>query len=129
MKSIPLDQTNLQRLISITLRTGVTVAAGIGIVGGLLYLTTQGGQQVNFHAFGGDRSPYASLVGVAGTLDGGNHAERGLAIVQVGIAVLLLTPILRVALSIVGFAMEKDRMYVLITSVVLVTLMVSVLLH
>jgi uncharacterized membrane protein len=55
--------------------------------------------------------------------------RRGLAIAQVGIICLLLTPIIRVALSIIGFAMERDRVYVVITSVVLGTLICSMLLH
>ncbi len=129
MNNIPVDQTKLQRVISTTLRSGVTVAAAIGVCGGLLHLTTEGAQQINFHVFEGAGSPYASIPGILQALAGSYHAERGLAVVQVGILVLLLTPILRVALSIVGFAMEKDRMYVLITSVVLMTLMASVLLH
>ncbi len=129
MNNMPLDQTKLQRVISTTLRSGVTMAAAIGVSGGILCLATQGTQPVDCHVFEGTRSPYASVVGIIHALHGGNYAQRGLAMVQVGILVLLLTPILRVALSIVGFAMERDRMYVLITSVVLVTLMVSVLLH
>jgi uncharacterized membrane protein len=43
--------------------------------------------------------------------------------------ILLLTPILRVAFSVIGFAMESDRLYVAITCIVLATLMGSLLLH
>jgi uncharacterized membrane protein len=38
---------------------------------------------------------------------------------------LLATPVIRVAFSIIGFAIERDRTYVAITSVVLATLLVS----
>jgi uncharacterized membrane protein len=55
--------------------------------------------------------------------------NRGLAIAQVGIICLLLTPIIRVALSIVGFALERDRVYVVITALVLATLTCGMLLH
>ncbi len=89
MNNIPVDQTKLQRVISTTLRSGVTVAAAIGVCGGLLHLTTEGVQQINFHAFEGAGSPYAFILGILQALAGSNHAERGLAVVQVGILALL----------------------------------------
>jgi uncharacterized membrane protein len=42
---------------------------------------------------------------------------------------LIATPIARVAFSLVGFAMEHDRRYVVITSIVLVVLVYSVVLE
>jgi uncharacterized membrane protein len=40
---------------------------------------------------------------------------------------LIATPIVRVAFSIVGFAMERDRMYVVFTLIVLAILLYSLL--
>jgi len=54
---------------------------------------------------------------------------RGLSIAQIGIMLLLATPVIRVIFSIFGFAAEKDRAYVLITCIVLVTLTASICLH
>ena len=47
---------------------------------------------------------------------------------QLGLIVLVATPIVRVAASLVGFALEGDRLYVGITAVVLAILLASVLL-
>jgi uncharacterized membrane protein len=53
---------------------------------------------------------------------------QGRAIVLLGVFVLFMTPVLRVAVSIVGFLMEKDWKFVAITSVVLATLLLSLVL-
>jgi uncharacterized membrane protein YfcA/uncharacterized membrane protein len=49
-----------------------------------------------------------------------------LSIVVVGLLLLLATPVLRVAVSIIAFAIEEDRTYVLITSLVLAILLFSI---
>ncbi|MDQ2773857.1 MAG: DUF1634 domain-containing protein, partial [Acidobacteriota bacterium] len=52
---------------------------------------------------------------------------RARSIIQFGILLLIATPILRVAFSLVGFAMERDKAYVLITTVVLAILLYSLI--
>ncbi|HEY1391032.1 MAG TPA: DUF1634 domain-containing protein [Ktedonobacterales bacterium] len=51
-----------------------------------------------------------------------------LALVALGLLVLLLTPILRVAISIIIFALERDWLYTVITLIVLLILLISLLL-
>jgi len=48
------------------------------------------------------------------------------AIIQFGLLLLIATPIARVAFSLVGFALERDRSYVVITSIVLAVLIYGV---
>jgi uncharacterized membrane protein len=55
-------------------------------------------------------------------------AGRGRAVVTAGLLLLILTPILRVAVSIVAFIIEKDRIFVFITATVLAVLLLSFLL-
>jgi uncharacterized membrane protein len=115
MNAIPANDTKLQRLIGATLRSGVIAASLTGILGGAIFLAAHSGQQVAFHSFEGANTAYAS--------------PRQIVRLQLGIMILLLTPIIRVAFSVLGFAMENDRLYVAITCVVLATLMGSLLLH
>lgn len=132
MNNINLMETKLQRLIGATLRGGVLVASLTGIVGGLLFLTASGATPVSFHVFEGAQSPYVDpvlMLRQAFALDGGSQSERGLAITQLGVLALLLTPIVRVVFSMIGFALEHDRAYVAITCTVLATLTGSLLLH
>lgn len=53
---------------------------------------------------------------------------RPIAAAQAGLLVLLVTPILRVATSVIGFALEGDRLYTGITLGVLAILLVSLFL-
>jgi uncharacterized membrane protein len=52
---------------------------------------------------------------------------RGQAFVMVGLLVLMATPVLRVALSLLVFSRQKDRAFVTVTSVVLGLLLLSFL--
>jgi uncharacterized membrane protein len=51
---------------------------------------------------------------------------RPIALAQAGLLVLLATPVLRVAASVVAFALERDRLYVGITLAVLAILLLSI---
>jgi uncharacterized membrane protein len=118
----------LQGLISITLRSGVFAAASIGLIGGLLFFASSP-QPADFHSFQGASMPFSSpqqILRQAFLQPGEEMRLRGLSIVQIGVLFLLMTPVIRVVFSIVGFAMERDRAYVLITSFVLLTLIVSI---
>jgi uncharacterized membrane protein len=50
---------------------------------------------------------------------------RGRSVVAAGLLLLILTPVIRVAASIVAFVIQRDRTYVLITSLVLLLLLLS----
>jgi uncharacterized membrane protein len=52
-------------------------------------------------------------------------ALRGQGFILVGLLVLLITPVMRVAVSIVAFAIQKDRAFTIITTIVLAILLVS----
>ncbi len=51
----------------------------------------------------------------------------GLGFILLGLMVLVATPILRVAISVVAFAKERNALYTMITLVVLVNLLVALL--
>jgi uncharacterized membrane protein len=60
-------------------------------------------------------------------LGAGLRALRPLAISQLGLVVLIATPIVRVVTSLVAFALERDRLYVALTGIVLAILLASAL--
>lgn len=127
-----IQDKQLQRLIGLTLRSGVLTAIVIGVLGGMMFIRSHYSDAVSFHTFHGEHSLFASpskTVQEALHPDAHTTENRGLAVAQIGIICLLLTPIIRVALSIVGFAMERDGIYVLITTIVLATLTCTMLLH
>lgn len=108
-------------LISYVLRGGVLLSAAVVSVGIILFYVrsfSDAGQPVDTAAF-----PH-SLASVGHGLVQGDP----LAIIVLGLLILLATPVVRVAVSIVTFGLEHDWRYVVITSVVLLTLLVSFLL-
>ena len=60
-----------------------------------------------------------------GMLPRGLTTLRPAALVQVGLVVLLMTPVARVAASVIGFMLERDWLYVAVTGIVLGVLLAS----
>jgi uncharacterized membrane protein len=121
-------QKELTHAISVSLRSGIVLAVATGVAGGLIYLPHQAAQAVAFHHFAGSEVPYASLGGIRHALSGSAN-DRGSAIAAIGVLLLLLTPIVRVVLSLIIFLQERDLLFAGITAVVLGALGASVLIH
>ena len=64
---------------------------------------------------------------IVGQIVAGAFAFRARSIIQLGLLVLIATPIARVAFSLVAFALERDRTYVVITVIVLTILLYSLI--
>jgi uncharacterized membrane protein len=112
-------------LISEILRIGVTVSLGTILVGlGLMfihhpdYLRSSANLARLTH-------PGAALPHSLREVLEGVGMLRGQAVVALGLILLILTPILRVAVSIAAFAAERDRVFVIVTSVVLAILLIA----
>ena len=69
--------------------------------------------------------PGAHFPSTLGNVASGVREGSGQAIVMAGLLLLVATPVARVALSIVIFMIERDRLYVLITAAVLLILVVA----
>lgn len=116
------DQTT-EAIIGNLLRAGVLLAALVVLAGGVVYLARHGIEPADYHVFHGEPS---DLRHVRGILHGA-WTGRGRGIIQLGLLLLIATPIARVTFSIVAFAIEKDRLYVIFTLIVLCVLMYSLL--
>lgn len=119
--TIPPPDPRLQRLVGNLLRYGVLLAAAVVLTGGVAYLARHGAAVPDYRVFRGQPDNLRSLAGIVRTafaLD-----ERG--IVQLGLVLLVATPIARVAIAGVAFAFERDRTYVLVALLVLALLLKS----
>jgi uncharacterized membrane protein len=104
--------------ISVLLRVGVTLAAAIVIVGGILYLIHNGHGIPEDHIFRGEPADLRQVPGVLHEV----LALRGRGIIQLGVLLLILTPVARVAFSVFAFWQQRDRLYVIVTLIVLAIL-------
>jgi uncharacterized membrane protein len=114
----------IDQIIGNLLRAGVTLSAILVSVGGVLYLVRHGAAIPDHHVFRGEPRAWSTWSGLFSPAS----LRRGQAIIMLGLVVLILTPIARVAFSLVAFALEHDWLYVLITSIVLCLLLYSLLL-
>lgn len=113
---------DIEQIIGQLLRYGVIISIIIAFIGGTLYLFQHGFEKMpDYTKFKGEASGYTSLPGILKGLRSFSAGE----IIQFGVIVLIATPILRIALSLVAFAVEKDKLYVLITLIVLTIMLGS----
>jgi uncharacterized membrane protein len=112
--------------VAIMLRTGVLLAAAIVLIGGVLYLVhAHNAPRPDYMHFHGEPPAYTTLSGVL-------HGVRAFdprAIIMLGLLVLIATPVARVGMCIVGFFFERDRMYVAVSTIVLLILLYSLFFH
>jgi uncharacterized membrane protein len=113
----------MERMMSLLLRFGVIAASGIVLAGGVLYLHQYGGGSPNYRAFLGEPAHLRTLSGILGSA--GRLESRGL--IQLGLLMLILTPVARVVFSVAAFALQRDRLYVGVTLLVLGVLLYNLL--
>jgi uncharacterized membrane protein len=111
----------LEVLIANLLRAGVVLAAMVVLAGAVPYLAHDPWARVSFRKFHGETDELKTVHGVVGYALGGNL--RG--VMQLGLLLLVATPIARVIFSVIAFALEGDRMYVTFTLIVLAVLLYS----
>ena len=117
----PLDDDRVEGLIAHLLRAGVLIAALVVIGGAVPYLGHNPRAHVDYRTFHGQPDNLKSVHGIIRIALTGD--PRG--IMQLGLLLLIATPIARVLFSAAAFAMDGDRMYVGFTLLVLAVLLYS----
>lgn len=111
----------MELIIANLLRGGVLLSALVVVAGGILYLLRHGAEHPNYGVFHGEPADLRSLRGIAG--DVLSLHSRG--VIEMGILLLLATPIVRVALSFYWFLRQRDHLYVVVTLIVFILLLLS----
>lgn len=113
---------DIQQLVGNTLRLGVSLACLVAFVGGIIYLVSHGGEAFDLstyqHFSYGNAAEHADYTTLSGIFSG-LTAFTAVGWIQTGVLILILTPIMRVALSLLDFVQERDWLYAAITAVVL----------
>ena len=111
----------MEVLISNLLRAGVVLAALVVIGGAVPYLGMHPRARAAYRSFHGEPEYMTTVHGVIAAAFSGDAK----AVIQLGLLLLIATPIARVISSAVAFAIEGDRMYVAFTLIVLAVLLYS----
>jgi len=103
------------------LRGGVFLAAALAGFGGILFLVRHGTEKINLSVFHGEAAGLNSVGGILrASLD-----LKGEGLILLGVLCLIATPIARVAFSLLVYISQKDKIYSIITSIVLIVLLSS----
>jgi uncharacterized membrane protein len=116
----------VEQAVGNLLRTGVLLAAGVVLLGGILYLLRYGPVRYGdspadlrtFHGEPDDLRKPGEIVRAALSL-------RGRGLIQLGLLLLIATPVARVVFSVFAFIRQRDWMYVAFTLIVLAVLLYS----
>lgn len=114
---------DIENIMGNLLRTGVISAAVIVAFGAVLYLIKYGFSIPEYSVFKGEPAELKSIGGIFKEAFSMN--SRG--IMQLGLLILIATPVARVIFAIIGFSIEKDYMYTAISIIVLCILLFSLL--
>jgi len=108
----------MELIISNLLRAGVLLSALVVALGGLIYLKHQGTAAPNYGVFRGEPTDLRTVSGIMSDV----RSLRGRGIIQLGLLILISTPVARVVFLLVGFALERDALYFFVALLVLLIL-------
>ncbi|TCR10423.1 DUF1634 domain-containing protein [Sphingobacterium sp. JUb20] len=115
------DKT-IQRIIGDVLKYGVRTVLAISTIGGLIFLYNHANEQADYARFTeNDRS----IIEVVSDVFSGVINMQGRSIIFLAIIILFCTPLIRLLLSLVSFIIEGDKLYVFITTLVLIIIAFS----
>jgi uncharacterized membrane protein len=122
MKSIFSKQTPEQN-IGIIVKILVTIAAGLTLAGGSVFLLGNGHAVPDYSFFKGTPQNLQSITGIINSAISLNP----FGIIQFCVLIMIATPVLRVSIFLISFFLKKDYLYVAISSIVLLILLFSFL--
>jgi len=111
----------MDQIMAVLLRSGVLLAASLVFIGGAIYLSRHDLPAINYRLFQGEPQELRTVGGIL------HEAAKfhGRGFIQLGLLVLIATPVARVLFSVFAFIYEKDWTYVAITMIVLALLCYS----
>lgn len=119
-----LRDDRLEKTIGNLLRWGVILSSAIVLMGGILYLIENGMKKPDYVDFKSTPQLLRTFGGIVAEVM--KFHARGL--IQLGLLLLIATPIARVVFSVVAFWRQKDYLYTIVTLLVFLILLFSLLL-
>jgi uncharacterized membrane protein len=111
----------MDQIMGDLLRAGVALAAAIVLAGGGVYLMRHPFPALDYRVFQGEPVELRTISGIFHEA----LAFQGRGLIQLGLLVLIATPVARVAFSFFAFLYERDWTYVCVTVLVLGLLVYS----
>src|ERR1700739_4955324 len=103
-KTKGIQDTDIEKVIGYLLRYGVLTASIVVLAGGIVYLYRHGHQLPEYSQFSGEPDKYRK----PGLMWQAMLRGEGRPLIMLGLLILIATPIARIAVSILGYLLEKD---------------------
>ena len=117
----PWTDMRMEQVIATLLLCGIASSMAIVLMGGAIYLLRHGLEYPDYRVFHGEPADLRRISGILADV----KSLRGRGLIELGILLLIATPVARVAFSIFGFMRERDYTYVVVTLIVLTFLLFS----
>ena len=118
-KSKRIQDTDIEHVIGYLLRYGVISASLVVLAGGIVYLYRHGHQLPDYRQFLGEPAKMRE----PGLMWQAVLRGEGRPLISLGLLILIATPIARIAVSILGYLLEKDYLYTVLTTIVLLVIL------
>ncbi len=113
----------IERSVSVLLMAGVMIAGAVTLAGGAMFLIRHWGDHVDYRTF----HSQPRIDRILPEIVKGAFNLRARSVIQLGMLLLIATPVARVAFSLYGFALERDRVFIGVTALVLAILLYSLI--
>jgi uncharacterized membrane protein len=113
----------METMMGRLLQAGVLLASAVVLAGGVLFVRANFGHIADYRTFAGEPDGLRHARGLFRLLMAGDPA----AVIQVGVLLLIATPVARVVFAVIAFALERDRLYVAVSLTVLAVLAASLI--
>lgn len=112
---------DIEYRMGMLLISGVLLSGFIVLIGSIIYLYQNKYLTTNYNIFLGEPERLRNLYDIIK----GALLLRGRELIQFGLVILIATPVARVLFAVIGFYLEKDRLYVVVSVIVLTILLLS----
>ena len=116
-----MSDRRIEQVIGTLLQAGVLLSATVVLAGGVWLLIEWGRESPNYRHFQPIDVVLRTPAGIIASL---RHPDPR-SLIQFGLLLLIATPVARVVLSLAAFVLQRDRVYVTVTLVVLAVLYYS----
>jgi uncharacterized membrane protein len=113
------DDRRMEIIMGRLLQVGVLLASFVMLAGGILYVRAHSGGIPDYRVFRSEPQALRHIGGVMSGVAAGDPA----AIIQLAVLLLIATPVARVAFALVAFGIERDKLYVAVSALVLAVLL------
>ena len=113
------DDRRMEIIMGRLLQVGVLLASFVMLIGGILYVRQHHAGIPDYKVFKSEPQELRHIGGVMRGVVAGDPA----AFIQLAVLLLIATPVARVVFALIAFGMERDKLYVGVSALVLAVLL------